>query len=890
MNTPPAPSGTPGSPAPSGAPPADGITSLTLKPGDTVDDYTIVQQVGAGGSAIVFAAYDQVLNRTVAIKQVVVSPGEDGDELRQRVLAEAQHHKQVAAAEPSMLVQYIDLISDPRGLFLITEFVNGPSLEWILQSETKPMEQRQAMGIIAASAKGLAAIHNAQMLHRDLKPANILLPREGGLKIGDFGLAAMMNEQQAMDLGSVRYMAPELLQGEAGSLSSDLYSLGIVAYEMLAGRDLFNEAFRTILRDQRNQAMRWVKWHTNVRAKATPLSTLLPEIPQPLSDLIARMMEKEPSRRVDTTQALLEGIRLYFAGQAQGMAPAPPPHQVMHPRPVGDVSETAAVPKRSKIPLALAALLLCGLIGTGGFVAYTHQQKQKLTQEQIQDFARQVQQADTAHTQEDYEQARASFMHLRNELLDAHSQSRGKAKADYLLLGQLATAGLSRSEGVQHVATNDFISATAAFEAYLASMQDIQGDTHHLMETTLSLDEATRLAESHRRRADFQQIAQDIGRLLDTGNLSDAGNMIRRQSDIQDLAEDDRATLAALDARYRQLRTDKHSAEIDARAQTLAIAGDIDGAIALLNREVRGNPEAPATELAERLAALHLGVQRAASDLKIVQAENENDVNALIQALAERLSFDPESTVHLTRYNTLINNRDTDQAEQFINVGRINQAEALLAEVLRRDPDHSTANQLMAEASTLRAYLEKKREAEQAFSSRGFEQAITLANEAIGLGGDTDPRMNEIITRSTGQIALAAALAGIESSDLDTAGRQLAIARNNLGNTSEILALEARVNELHDYQILIAKGDAHFQRGEYGAAKRAYLEAGEIFYNEQINEQIRDCEFYTWLDICDRDIQDEEWENAKSALSRAEAIHINDDTRERREKIGDHTQ
>ena len=883
MNTPPAPSGTPGSPAPSGAPPADGITSLTLKPGDTVDDYTIVQQVGAGGSAVVFAAYDQVLNRTVAIKQVVVSPGEDGDELRQRVLAEAQHHKQVAAAEPSMLVQYIDLVSDPRGLFLITEFVNGPSLEWILQSETKPMEQRQAMGIIAASAKGLAAIHNAQMLHRDLKPANILLPREGGLKIGDFGLAAMMNEQQAMDLGSVRYMAPELLQGEAGSPSSDLYSLGIVAYEMLAGRDLFNEAFRTILRDQRNQAMRWVKWHTNVRAKATPLSTLLPEISQPLSDLIARMMEKEPSRRVDTTQTLLEGIRLYFAGQAQGMAPTPPPHQVMHPRPVGDVSETAAVPKRSKIPLALAALLLCGLIGTGGFVAYTHQQKQKLTQEQIQDFARQVQQADTAHTEEDYEQARASFMHLRNELLDAYNQSGGKAKTDYLLLGQLATAGLSRSEGVQHVATNDFIAATTAFEAYLASMQDIQDDTHRLAETTLSLDEAARLVESHRRRADFQQIAQDIGRLLDTGNLSDAGNMIRRQQDnIQDLAQDDQAVLIVLDERYQQLRDIEGIREFIEAIRTMEAAEEIADALKELDDKLGRNPAA-----AEILAPDRLELRRDLSDRKIRQAE---DVEAQIQALKERLSFDPESETHQTHYNTLVNSQDLQDVRQLLNDGDINEALTLLDKMLQHNPDHPEATRLREKANNLWAYLAKKQEAEQAFANRDFEQAITLANEAIGLGGDTDPRMNEIITRSTGQIALAAASAGIESSDLDTAGRQLAIARNNLGNTSEILDLEAKINKLRDYLTLVAQGNAHFDRNEYGPARQDYMEAREIFFSEQVNQRILDCDFYMWLDNCDRNIDDEQWKNAESALSRAEAIRRNDETRERREEIEQHIQ
>lgn len=114
-------------PQPAGG--AGGVTSLTLKPGDKVDNYEIVQQVGSGGTAVVFAAYDAILDRTVAVKQVVIPPGEDGEQLRQHAVAEAQHHRKVSKSDPAMLVTFIDVINDPRGVFLISEFVDGPSLE-----------------------------------------------------------------------------------------------------------------------------------------------------------------------------------------------------------------------------------------------------------------------------------------------------------------------------------------------------------------------------------------------------------------------------------------------------------------------------------------------------------------------------------------------------------------------------------------------------------------------------------------------------------------------------------------------------------------------------------------------------------------------------------------
>src|SRR5690606_35571354 len=112
-----------------------------------------------------------------------------------------------------------------------------------------PMDERQALGIIGGTALALDTIHKQNIIHRDLKPSNILLPGEGGLKICDFGLATLMEDQEALDVGSVRYMAPELFGDEKADQRADIYALGLVAYEMLAGRDKFADVFKIVLRD-----------------------------------------------------------------------------------------------------------------------------------------------------------------------------------------------------------------------------------------------------------------------------------------------------------------------------------------------------------------------------------------------------------------------------------------------------------------------------------------------------------------------------------------------------------------------------------------------------------------------------------------------------------------
>lgn len=339
------------------------LSAHGLSPGDQLSKYQIVELLGQGGVSMVWKGHDPLIDRYVAIKHLTVdavSPT-DQEALREAFRTEATLLKKLGAEHPH-LVKILDFIDEPRGLFIVTEYVEGVSLEQMLAANPGPMDQRQALGIVAASAVALDHIHKQGVVHRDLKPANILLPQAGGLKVCDFGLATIMSDadQDAMTLGTVRYMAPECFAAGKIDGKADVYSLGLMAYEMLAGRAKFEDAFKLVLRDTRNQTMRWMKWHTNQRAVAPPLHELNPNIPQTLSELIGRMMEKDPLQRVGSAEDLITAIKRHFAGGAQAM------DQSAARNAPGSTHATTTLPTKSKLPLILAVILIVqALIGGG---------------------------------------------------------------------------------------------------------------------------------------------------------------------------------------------------------------------------------------------------------------------------------------------------------------------------------------------------------------------------------------------------------------------------------------------------------------------------------------------------------------------------------------------
>lgn len=196
--------------------------------------YRIQSQLGEGGMAIVHKAMDVLLHRIVAIK--VLRPQYAGDEeFVERFRREAQA---AASLSHPNVVNIFDVGEADDVHYIVLEYVQGQNLKQIVRDEGR-LVPRRAVRIAAAVARALQAAHERQLVHRDIKPHNILITTEGRVKVTDFGIARASSAsnltEAGMVIGSVHYFSPEQARGEAVGPAADLYSLGVVLYEMLTG-------------------------------------------------------------------------------------------------------------------------------------------------------------------------------------------------------------------------------------------------------------------------------------------------------------------------------------------------------------------------------------------------------------------------------------------------------------------------------------------------------------------------------------------------------------------------------------------------------------------------------------------------------------------------------
>ena len=216
------------------------LRSSVPKPGERIGDrYELRKELGVGGCGRVYLAFDTTLERDIALKVLHTPPNEDPVELRQRFRREALTVARLT--HPSLVILY-DQGDDQGLLYLVMELVSGGSLaDQMSPGRIIPVSEVARYG--AEIADGLAHAHNRGVIHRDIKPANILLTMENRVKISDFGIAHLAGKTTEKDLeeivGTPLYMSPEQIRGEAVGPESDLFSLGVVLYQMLAGRPPF---------------------------------------------------------------------------------------------------------------------------------------------------------------------------------------------------------------------------------------------------------------------------------------------------------------------------------------------------------------------------------------------------------------------------------------------------------------------------------------------------------------------------------------------------------------------------------------------------------------------------------------------------------------------------
>ena len=287
--------------------------SAPPQPGDLIADrYELEELVGTGGMSSVFRAHDRQLERRVAIKILHEHYAEDPEYL-ERFRREA---RAVARLSHPNIVTVIDRGDDGGRQYIVFEHVDGENLkELVLRSGR--LSVRRALELALAVADGLAFAHDHGLVHRDVKPQNVLLSSEGEVKVTDFGIARSLHMEHGVTqtgtvLGTGEYLAPEQASGKPVSPATDVYSLGVVLWELLAGDVPFvGENFVAV-------ALR------HVNEPPPPLRERRPDVSPRLDAAVQRALAKDPARRFPSMNAFAKELRACLA-EAEGEQAPPPP-------------------------------------------------------------------------------------------------------------------------------------------------------------------------------------------------------------------------------------------------------------------------------------------------------------------------------------------------------------------------------------------------------------------------------------------------------------------------------------------------------------------------------------------------------------------------------------
>lgn len=267
---------------------------------DRIGNCRIVGEIGSGGMAVVYKAVQQPLGRVVAIKALKPSIAMDS-QFAQRFEREAHF---MASLQHENILHVVDFVKDGRSMYIIMEFVEGIDLYDLLEhSQQLPPEVAAIIALQVARALDYA--HFRGIIHRDIKPANIMISKQGEVKLMDFGIARddKLSDltETGTGLGTPSYMSPEQILGDKLDFRSDIFSLGIVLYQMVTGKKPFVE-------DDARTVMQKIRLD-----RYTSPRKLNPKVPRQLERILGRCMEKMPANRYPTTQALIDDLTEFLA-------------------------------------------------------------------------------------------------------------------------------------------------------------------------------------------------------------------------------------------------------------------------------------------------------------------------------------------------------------------------------------------------------------------------------------------------------------------------------------------------------------------------------------------------------------------------------------------------
>ena len=269
---------------------------MMLKGQKINDRYQIIKSIGEGGMANVYLAYDTILDRDVAVK-VLRGDLSNDEKFVRRFQREALSASSLS--HPN-IVEVYDVGEDNGQYFIVMEYIEGKNLKDLLKKRGK-LTTTEVVDIMSQIADGLSVAHDSYIIHRDIKPQNIMILENGLVKITDFGIAMAMNATQLTQtnsvMGSVHYLPPEQASGKGSTLKSDIYSMGILMYELLVGE----------LPYRGDNAVEIALKH--LKEPLPSIRDELPDLPQAVENVILKSAAKNPKNRYNDAREMYEDLK-----------------------------------------------------------------------------------------------------------------------------------------------------------------------------------------------------------------------------------------------------------------------------------------------------------------------------------------------------------------------------------------------------------------------------------------------------------------------------------------------------------------------------------------------------------------------------------------------------
>ena len=303
--------------------------------GRTLDNRYEVQKVlGKGGMAVVYKAYDHLLHRAVAMKILRDDMAADA-EFRSRFQAEAQA---VAMLSHPNIVSVYDVSRQPDVDYIVMELIEGITLKQYMKSKGQ-LDCKESVHFAVQVARALSHAHSKGIVHRDIKPQNIMINMDGSSKVADFGIAYLESTQAAETggtaIGSVHYISPEQARGQQTDARSDLYSLGVVMYEMLTGQLPYTGTTAKSIALQ------------HVSSTPIPPRDLDASIPPELEEITLRAMEADRHLRYQTADEMLADLEKYRLSQVQSAALDEEAEKALVPKDVEPIGRSGELSRES---------------------------------------------------------------------------------------------------------------------------------------------------------------------------------------------------------------------------------------------------------------------------------------------------------------------------------------------------------------------------------------------------------------------------------------------------------------------------------------------------------------------------------------------------------------